>query len=247
MGLYEKEIFHRPFKIEKIKETRRKPRILTHEQDERLLNHILEAIKKPNSKERQFAYYTHLRAYMALAHTGLRRSELLHLKLEDIDLTKGILLIKDDEKRRQDGDKHKVKERKEKKVPISESLNMFLTKDFANRNEDEVYYLDDGQGDMYFKWADSLTSDFGRHMKKLGITGVKPLHGFRATVASRLINEVGTDISHVQEILGHSDVSTTLLYKDHNMIPLKKAVSSLSNGTIDIEFPNIINNDKKDK
>ncbi|MBU2645211.1 tyrosine-type recombinase/integrase [bacterium] len=242
--VYEKEIFPRPFKIEKIRETRQKPHILSHEQEERLLKRILGLIEKPNGKERRFGYYTHLRVYMVLAHTGLRRSELLHLKIEDIDLHKGVLLIKDDAKRRQDGDQHRVKERKEKKVPISESLHGFLVRDLGDRNQGEVYYLDNGYGEMYFEWADSLTGTFAKHLQALGIKGVKPLHGFRATVASRLINEVGTDISHVQEILGHSDVSTTLLYKDHNMIPLKKAVSSLSNGATDIVMPSLNNKEQ---
>ena len=124
-------------------------------------------------------------------------------------------------------------------MPISDDLAAFLTKDLKDRGTDEVYYLDNGYGAIYFKYEDSLTHAFRKHLRELGIKGVKPLHGFRATVASRLINLYAVDISHVKEILGHSDISTTLLYKDPDMVPLKKAVSNLSNGKSKIKIPNL--------
>ena len=241
--VYEKELLPRPFKIEKIRETRQKPRILSHEQEEQLVKRILGLLSGTKSKRRWFGYYNHFRAYMMLAHTGLRRAELLHLKIEDIDLKNGVLLIKDDVEA---GGSHKVKERKEKKVPISNDLLAFLEKDLKDRGEDEIYYLDDGYGAIYFKYEDSLTHAFRKHLRELGIKDVKPVHGFRATVASRLINLYAVDISHVKEILGHSDISTTLLYKDPDMVPLKKAVSNLSNGKSKIRIPSI-NNKMKEK
>ncbi len=90
--------------------------------------------------------------------------------------------------------------------------------------------MDIGRGKHYFKFADNLTASFKKHLNKLGVKGIKPLHGFRATVASRLLNEENYDISNVRDLLGHSDIMTTLGYKKKDLLTLREAVSSLSNG-----------------
>lgn|GEM_PF-5078154 len=91
-------------------------------------------------------------------------------------------------------------------------------------------YLECGKGDHYFKYADYLTAGFKKHLAKMGVKGIKPLHGSRATVASRLLNEENYDVSHVRDLLGHSDIKTTLGYKKKDLPTLREAVSSLSNG-----------------
>ena len=109
-------------------------------------------------------------------------------------------------------------------------MKEYLLKDLDRRKKSEVWFLDNGRGDHYFKFADNLTAGFKKHLNKLGVKGIKPLHGFRATVASRLLNEENYDVSHVRDLLGHSDIKTTLGYKKKDLPKLREAVSSLSNG-----------------
>jgi integrase/recombinase XerC len=155
-----------------------------------------------------------------LAFTGMRRGELIHLRLSNIDMKSDIIEIRGEH----------IKEGREKDIPISPVLKKYLEKDLGRRKKSEVWFLDNERGDHYFMFADSLTAGFKKHLNKLGVIGIKPLHGFRATVASRLLNEENYDISHVRDLLGHSDIKTTLGYKKKDLPKLREAVSSLSNG-----------------
>jgi integrase len=132
-----------------------------------------------------------LRSYYMLAFTGMCRGELINLKLSNIDMKNDIIEIRGEH----------IKEEREKDIPISPVLKKYLEMDLDRRKGAEVWFLDSGRGDHYFKFAENLTAGFKKHLTKLGVKGIKPLHGFKATVASRLLNEENYDISHVRDFL----------------------------------------------
>jgi site-specific recombinase XerD len=75
------------------------------------------------------------------------------------------------------------------------------------------------------RWKDSRTGEQGRHhvdeslvqkavrnaVMKVGLTKRASSYTFRHSFATHLLED-GSDIRTVQELLGHSDVKTTMIY-----------------------------------
>ena len=82
-------------------------------------------------------------------------------------------------------------------------------KDLGNRKEEEKYYCDNGHGSPQWSSLNPMSKVFSRMRDELGLEKVKPLHGFRAYVATDLLIK-GVDSILVRDILRHKDLSTTL-------------------------------------
>ncbi len=134
--------------------------------------------------------------------TGMRVSELVNLKLNDIDLSQDIIRVFG-------------KGSKDRVVPIGDYAKKYLTiylKDYRSSmlkkyNNDYVFLNNHGskmtrQG--FFKIIKKLASEKG--IKK----ELSP-HTIRHSFASHLL-KYGADLRTIQELLGHSDISTTQIY-----------------------------------
>lgn len=134
--------------------------------------------------------------------TGMRVSELVNLKLNDIDLSQDIIRVFG-------------KGSKDRIVPIGDYAKEYLTiylKEYRSfmlkkYNNDYVFLNNHGskmtrQG--FFKIIKKLASEKG--IKK----ELSP-HTIRHSFASHLL-KYGADLRTIQELLGHSDISTTQIY-----------------------------------
>lgn len=150
--------------------------------------------------------------YIAL-YAGLRIGEICALKWEDIDFQKQIISVrhtvarvqKDDNKSNGtaliiDIPKTKASIRE---IPISPSLLPILIQ--TKKTSTSNYVVS-----THSNFLSTRTFDY-RYKKALRESGVTPVnfHTFRHTFATRCI-EVGMDIKSLSQILGHSNVSTTL-------------------------------------
>jgi len=138
-----------------------------------------------------------------LYSTGIRRGEIVALKLYDLSLDRGVVLVR------------QGKGKKDRYVPIGERAIAWLEKyirearpQLAIEPDDMTVFLT-AQGEPFC--LDHMTSNVKARIDaaKLGKTGA--CHLFRHTMAT-LMHENGADIRFIQEILGHVKLETTQIY-----------------------------------
>ena len=134
--------------------------------------------------------------------TGLRVSELVNLKFEQISFRQGVVRIIG-------------KGNKERLVPVGEEAMSWLEDYMAQARKT---LLGERQCDYLFvtNRADSMTRQafwhiIKRHAKKAGIKKELSPHTLRHAFATHLLNH-GADLRVVQLLLGHADLSTTQIY-----------------------------------
>ena len=173
--------------LEQPKIPQRLPKVLTVKEIEEMLHHNLTPLQH---------------VVMELLYScGLRVSELVNLKVNDIDLSSKYVRCFG-------------KGSKERIIPIGETAKKIVkeyipTRDFLvkkyNLNTKRMLILDSGRmitrQDVY---------SFIHAQGKLIHKNISP-HTLRHSFATHLL-ENGADLRIVQELLGHSDVSTTQLY-----------------------------------
>jgi site-specific recombinase XerD len=174
------------------RKTHRLPVCLTDDEAERLLNAAYE----------QHFTLVGFRDYAVIAtllFTGLRRSELLALRLEDVDLERGWIHVR------------KGKGRRQRRIPICAKLESAIS-DWLEFRPDVSHdsLFTDRQGRRFGK--DGLYLSLKRCLKTARISkaGVS-IHTLRHTFASSLIR-AGVGVTEVQRLLGHADLATTGLY-----------------------------------
>jgi integrase/recombinase XerD len=138
-----------------------------------------------------------------LYSTGIRRLETIQLKLYDLSLDRGLILVR------------QGKGKKDRYVPIGERAIAWLEKyvrearpQLAIEPDDMTVFLT-AQGEPFSR--DHLTAVVKDRVDaaKLGKTG--SCHLFRHTMAT-LMHEGGADIRYIQQMLGHEDIKTTQIY-----------------------------------
>lgn len=138
------------------------------------------------------------RAMLSLLYScGLRRRELLDLKLGDIDSKRNIVIIK------------QAKGKKDRIAPLSPKV-LELLREYYKGYKPKVW-LFEGQvkGEQYSE--QSLQSVLKQALEKVGIHKPVTLHWLRHSYATHLL-ESGTDLRYIQELLGHSRSRTTEIY-----------------------------------
>ena len=136
--------------------------------------------------------------------TGIRVSELIGLKLQDVNLSVGFLICRDGEK--------------ERMIPFGKKVNQYLKT-----------YLDQARPEL-IKENESVwlfTNCSGRQMSRQGFWKIVKYYGDKAGIqvditphtlrhsfAAHLISS-GADIQAVQTMLGHADLATTLAYQNY--------------------------------
>lgn len=137
--------------------------------------------------------------------TGIRVTELVHLKLEDINLQMGYLLCRD-------GGKERI-------IPFgSEAKNALLrylegTRAAMIKDQQSEYLFVNCSGQPMSRQGFWKLIKY--YAKKAGIVADITPHTLRHSFAAHLV-ENGADLRSVQEMLGHSDISTTQIYANMN-------------------------------
>lgn len=137
--------------------------------------------------------------------TGIRVTELITLKVEDVNLQMGFIVCKD--------------AHKERVIPFGPEAKKALLS-YMNRSR-EAMVQDDSQDMLFVNCSGKPMSRQGFwklikfYAKKAGIDADITPHTIRHSFAAHLV-ENGADLRSVQEMLGHSDISTTQVYANMN-------------------------------
>lgn len=144
---------------------------------------------------------------------GLRVSEIVNLKIPDIDSKMMLVLI------------NQGKGKKDRYVNLPQSVLDLLRRYYLEYKPKE--YLFEGQyGGQYS--VRSCQSIFKSAMRKAKINKKIGIHGLRHSYATHLV-EQGTDIRFVQDLLGHSNIKTTMIYTHLTDVTKRKIKSPLDN------------------
>jgi integrase/recombinase XerD len=128
---------------------------------------------------------------------GLRRGELLRLKMADIDSKRNILIIR------------QSKGKKDRIVPLSIKV-LEMLREYYKGYRPEVWLFEGQEKGMQYDER-SLQLVLKKGVKKAGIKKEVSLHWLRHSYATHLL-EAGTDLRYIQELLGHTSSKTTEIY-----------------------------------
>ena len=204
---FEDEIDINPFnKVRiKIKEGKRVPRTI----DPRIIKKLFKYLytQKTELNSTSYAYTIIVRDIAVLEllfSTGLRVSELSHLKSASMDVNKSTIRITG-------------KGNKERIIPICspevrESLSTYIKVYKMRLESTEYFFLNKFNRRLS---EQSIRFMIKKHIKQLNInTNITP-HMFRHSLATMLLeNEV--DLRYIQDLLGHSSINTTQIYLSVN-------------------------------
>jgi len=142
---------------------------------------------------------------------GLRVSEIVKLKITDIDSNRMQVLVE------------QAKGKKDRYVPLPESVLALMREYYKQYKPQE--YLFEGQNGGHYS-PRSAQAVFKNALKKAKINKKIGIHGLRHSYATHLIGQ-GTDIRFVQELLGHNNIKTTMVYTSLTDLSKRKIKSPL--------------------
>ncbi|PWK15770.1 tyrosine-type recombinase/integrase [Tumebacillus permanentifrigoris] len=160
--------------------------------------------------QRQFCDFRDYVLMNLLLDSFLRINEALSLKVSDIDLEAGMVLVRGEN----------AKNRKSRTIPIQQSTASLLKELIEENREFNADFV------FLSNYGEQMTANHFRHRlkeyaTKANLTSKVHPHLFRHTAATMFL-ENGGDIRHLQMMLGHRDLRMVLRYTHLSKQALKK-------------------------
>jgi len=171
-----------PGVLERPRSSEKLPDVLSAEEIFSLIQHI------ENPKHRCIVALTY--------STGMRISEVLSMKISDIDFERNMIHIR------------QGKGRKDRNVPLDEFTKSIIEQYFAHSNP-SMYMFEGSTGEKYS--ATSFRKILKLAAQKAGVKRRVYPHLLRHSIATHLL-EQGQDLRTIQEFLGHANIDTTTRY-----------------------------------
>ena len=162
-----------------------------------------------------FAVPTLLKQRIVLAliySAGLRGQEVINLKISDVDFERKVIHIR------------QSKYKKDRIVPLAETMAVGLKK-YLKAENPHIWLFNGKEPDGRYS-VKGLSWVMRENLKKTSIKKDVNLHSLRHSYATHLL-EQGLNIVTLNELLGHADITTTMLYLHVAQCPLLKPHSPL--------------------
>jgi integrase/recombinase XerD len=138
-----------------------------------------------------------------LYSTGMRRLEMVNLKLWDLDLERGTVTVR------------QGKGKKDRIIPIGDRAAAWVRKyleesrpKLVSEPDDRVVFLSNAGEPFSLDYLTEMVRDY---VENSGVGKQGACHLFRHTMATLML-EGGADIRFIQAMLGHADLRTTQIY-----------------------------------
>ncbi len=128
---------------------------------------------------------------------GLRGQEVINLKIADIDFERMTIHIR------------QSKYKKDRIVPLSPTMVIGLKK-YLKAENPHIWLFNGKQSDSQYS-TKGLSWVMRENLKKTSITKEVNLHSLRHSYATHLLEE-GVDIVTLKNLLGHAEITTTMIY-----------------------------------
>jgi integrase/recombinase XerD len=174
---------------------------------------ILPNVLAISQVEQLFAQLENLKhkTMLFLAYSaGLRVSEVVNMKVEDIHSARMVINIKG------------AKGKKDRTVVLSEGI-LDLLRRYYMAYQPKLWLFEGQYKDTPYSTR-SLQQIFHRAKNAAKIIQPVTFHSLRHSYATHL-HERGTDIKLIQELLGHNDIQTTLRYTHVSNLTIEKVIS----------------------
>jgi len=171
-----------PYKLEMVTSRKRVPEIMTKSEINKLLSSIT------NDKHRLII--------SMIYGSGLRVSEVVNIKVGEIDLEKLLLKIKNS------------KGKKDRITIISEKIKPKLEEMVKNNKKNDYLFKSLHNKKYSIRTVQKI---FESALSKSGINKNVTCHSLRHSFATHLI-ENGVDVRNIKKLLGHTSIKTTMIY-----------------------------------
>lgn len=198
-----------------LKEPKLLPKTLELSEIKRVLKYLY-SLKNSYFDKTSFSYKLLIRDIVSieiLFSTGIRVSELSNLKKNEINIKQGIVKIFG-------------KGSKERIIQICDKEVLNLLKEYSilfnlNSNPNNHFLLNRLNNNFS---EQSIRAMIHKYEEKLGLKNITP-HMFRHSFATLLLEE-GVDVRYIQNMLGHSSISTTQIYTKVNTKHQRKLLNT---------------------
>lgn len=204
---YENSYILEPLKVRYLKPYQEPKRIYTDDEIKKLL-------EKPNINSCSYATFRNYCIIMMLITTGMRRTSLINIKLDDVDYQQNVIRLTH------------TKNKQVHYVSMTNSLKSCLKEWLKFRVANNNDYLFTTQEGTQLK-ASSLTNSIYCYCKSKGI-GTTSIHSFRHYYSIKYMQQ-GGNIFMLSKLLGHSNIGVT-----ENYLKSLDKISYVKNNSFDI-------------
>ena len=157
---------------------------------------IIKLLKKPNMKKCSFSEYRNWVIVNFFCNTGCRRSTLINIQLQDLDIDNGYCYFRH------------VKNRKPFTVPISPSMVNILKEYICYLPQGCIYLFPTVNGTQMKARALSRAIEDYNHSREVARTSI---HCFRHWFCKKSVL-LGMDLITLSKLIGHSNLETLRVY-----------------------------------